>query len=70
MNREVCGECWSPKELCRCIDTLWHQAMADAIRDNDPYTRFRFAELIAKREREACANVVCVDCAKAIRGEA
>lgn len=37
------------------IDTLWHKAMHDAIKDGEDFTRHHFAALIAAAEREACA---------------
>lgn len=38
------------------IDTLWKQAVREAIAANDPVIRFRFAALLAAAEREACAR--------------
>ena len=46
------------------IDILWHKAMRLSIEDGDQFTRYRFAELVAEAEREACAKV-CED----MRGE-
>lgn len=46
------------------IDTLWFQAMHESIRANEEFTRYRFAELVAAAEREACAKV-CEDKIKA-----
>ena len=39
------------------IDILWHKAMRLSIEDGDQFTRYRFAELVAEAEREACAKV-------------
>ena len=65
------------------IDILWHKAMRLSIEDGDQFTRYRFAELVAEAEREACAKVCeeldiegwrdagwdmgTIDCAAAIR---
>lgn len=40
------------------IDKLWNQAMTDAIKNGEDFTRHRFANLVAKHEREACAKLV------------
>jgi len=40
------------------IDTMWQQAMKESIKDGEMYTRYHFAKLVAKKEREACANMV------------
>ena len=40
------------------IDILWHKAMRLSIEDGDQFTRYRFAELVAAAEREACAKVL------------
>ena len=42
------------------IDILWNKAMRLSIEDGTMYTRYRFAELVAEAEREACAKV-CED---------
>lgn len=39
------------------IDTLWLQAMAQAIKDGELFTRYEFAKLVAKVEREACLKI-------------
>jgi hypothetical protein len=39
------------------IDKLWHQAMSDSIKNGEDFTRHRFANLVAEREREECAIV-------------
>ena len=39
------------------IDKLWNQAMTDAIKNGEDFTRYRFAHLVAAAEREACANL-------------
>ena len=38
------------------IDILWHQAMNQAVKDGEPFTRYDFAKLVAAAEREACAD--------------
>jgi len=40
------------------IDKLWHQAMRDAVKNGEDFTRHRFAALIAKHEREECEMAV------------
>jgi hypothetical protein len=40
------------------IDKLWNQAMTDAIKNGEDFTRHRFANLVAAAEREACAKVL------------
>jgi hypothetical protein len=40
------------------IDKLWNQAMTDAIKNGEDFTRHRFANLVAKHEREACEMAV------------
>ena len=42
------------------IDILWNKAIRESIDDGSLYTRYRFAELVAEAEREACAKV-CED---------
>ena len=37
------------------IDILWQQAMTQAARDGEMYTRYHFAALVAAAEREQCA---------------
>ena len=37
------------------IDILWQQAMTQAARDGEMYTRYHFAKLVAAAEREQCA---------------
>ena len=64
------------------IDILWQQAMAQAIKDGEMFTRYHFAALVAAAEREACAKLcearadeeigmayegIALDCAAAIR---
>ena len=39
------------------IDQMWNQAMNEAIKNGENFTRYRFAALVAKHEREACAKV-------------
>ena len=62
MNRDVC-EHFTPVDLeCdRCfiqeLDRLWNVAMRVSMAADEQYTRYRFAELVAAAEREACAKV-------------
>lgn len=35
------------------IDTLWQKAMQESIKDGEMFTRYHFAKLVAKYEREA-----------------
>ena len=42
------------------IDVLWNNALSDAVAAGEPFTRYRFAALVAAAEREACAKV-CED---------
>jgi hypothetical protein len=39
------------------IDTMWQQAMRESIKNNEMYTRYHFAKLVAEAEREACAKL-------------
>lgn len=41
----------------REIDKLWFKALKISVSHDEPYTRYRFAELIAAAEREECAKV-------------
>lgn len=36
------------------LDKLWNQALRDSVRHNEPFTRYRFAELVI----DLCARVV------------
>jgi hypothetical protein len=40
------------------INILWQKAMQEAVEAGEMYTRYRFAKLIAEKEREACAKIV------------
>jgi hypothetical protein len=40
------------------IDTMWQQAMRQSIEDGEMFTRYHFAKLVAKAEREANAKMV------------
>lgn len=42
------------------LDILWSRALRDSVAAGEMYTRYRFAELVAAAEREACAKV-CAD---------
>ncbi len=37
------------------IDQMWNQAMNEAVKNGENFTRYRFAALVAAAEREACA---------------
>ena len=37
------------------IDILWQQAMTQAVKDGEMFTRYEFAALVAAAEREQCA---------------
>ena len=39
------------------LDTLWQKALIATVRDGELFTRYHFAALVAKAEREACAKV-------------
>jgi hypothetical protein len=39
------------------IDKLWHQAMNEAVKNGEDFTRHRFANLVAEHEREECAKL-------------
>ena len=39
------------------IDKLWHQAMNEAVKNGEDFTRHRFANLVAAAEREECAAI-------------
>ena len=36
------------------IDIMWQKAMQESIKDGEMFTRYHFAKLVAKAEREAC----------------
>lgn len=40
------------------IDTLWFKAMVASIKAGDEFTRYRFADLVAAAEREACIEIL------------
>ena len=40
------------------IDTMWQKAMRESIKNNENYTRYHFAKLVAEKEREACAEIL------------
>lgn len=39
------------------IDKKWQQALIDSIKDNENFTRYHFASLVAAAERDACAEI-------------
>ena len=40
------------------IDILWHQAMNQAVKDGEMFTRYEFAKLVAASEREAIESAL------------
>lgn len=44
------------------IDTLWHKAMEDSIKDGEIFVRYHFANLVAakatKKEQDRCCALV------------
>ena len=40
------------------IDTLWFRAMHESIKDNEDFTRYHFAALVAAAERERAIAVI------------
>lgn len=42
------------------LDAMWSIATRKSIEENQPYTRYEFAKMVAAKEREACAKV-CED---------
>ena len=48
------------------IDKLWNQAMRDAIKNGEDFTRHRFANLVAAAEREACLDAMMQSTTKAV----
>ena len=45
------------------LDVLWHRAMHDAIQDDQQFTRYHFAAVVAAAERERCA-LLCEEVAR------
>jgi hypothetical protein len=39
------------------IDTLWNQALQETVKAHEPFTRYRFAALVAAAQREKDAQV-------------
>ena len=39
------------------LDTLWQQALQTSVAAGEEFIRYHFAELVAKAEREACAEI-------------
>ncbi len=39
------------------IDQMWNQAMDETVKNGENFTRYRFADLVAAAEREACAKL-------------
>lgn len=40
------------------IDVMWQQALHQSVQDGEQFTRYRFAALVAAKEREACYRAV------------
>ena len=40
------------------IDKIWGQALNESIKNNEEFTRYRFAKLVAAAEREECAKFI------------
>jgi hypothetical protein len=38
------------------IDTMWSIATRKSIEENQPYTRYEFAKMVAELQKEACAQ--------------
>jgi hypothetical protein len=49
------------------LDTMWQQAMIASVAAGEKYTRYHFAELVAKAERERV--IKAVSAAICARGE-
>lgn len=58
------------------IDVMWQQALHQSVQDGEQFTRYRFAALVAAKEREECAGTCerfyaremnAAECAAAIR---
>jgi hypothetical protein len=39
------------------IDFMWQIALQDAIKNGEEFTRHRFAEMVAAKERDECAKI-------------
>jgi hypothetical protein len=39
------------------LDVMWSIATGKSIEENEPFTRYEFAKMVAAAEREACAKV-------------
>ena len=39
------------------IDVMWQLALRESVRNGEEFTRYRFAEMVAAKEREACAEL-------------
>jgi hypothetical protein len=48
------------------LDAMWSIATCKSIEENQPYTRYEFAKMVAAKEREACAKV-CIELAPSIK---
>ena len=38
------------------LDVMWNRALQDSVAQGEMFTRYRFAEMVAAAEREACAK--------------
>lgn len=39
------------------MDVMWSRALHESVVQGEQFTRYRFAEMVAATEREACAKV-------------
>ena len=42
------------------LDWLWQKALHESVQNNEKFIRYRFADLVAEKERDACAKL-CED---------
>lgn len=54
MDRDVCGECWAPTQLCTCFDIFTHKKWCNHCKDHvDLRTHYETCEFAAlKKEVE------------------
>ena len=50
------------------IDIMWSQALQQAIKDGEEFTRYHFAALVADAERKACAQLLRDNAAQCTKG--
>lgn len=39
------------------LDVMWSIATRKSIEDNEPFTRYEFAKMVAEKQKEACARL-------------